>query len=171
MSPAAPPDADATPALVDDPRLTAVGLLFEAATGLGDLLAGQIGEHGLAPSEFEALLRLVRSPGGQLRMSDLATQANLSSSGLTRLVDRLQARGLVERRACPTDGRGAFAVATPAGTDLLLGVLPGHVAVIEAWYTSRLAPPDLATLSGALRTIRDAVRPGAEAGAHAPPAG
>lgn len=164
-----PPATELPPVPVDDPRLTAVGLLFEAAAGLGDLLGAQVGEHGLSPSEFEALLRLGRSPGGQLRMNDLATQANLSSSGLTRLVDRLQARGLVERRACPTDGRGAFAVATPAGAALLRAVLPGHVALIDTWYTGRLGPARLAELSEALRTVRDAVRPGAEAGAHLPP--
>ncbi len=155
--------------LVDDPRLTAAGLLFEAAAGLGDHLSAQIAEHGLAPSEFEVLLRLGRSPGGQLRMSDLAAQVDLSSSGLTRLVDRLERRRLVERRACPTDGRGAFAVATPAGAALLREVLPGHLALIEQWYTSRLSPARLDALSDALRTVRDAVRPDAEAGAHADP--
>lgn len=154
--------------LVDDPRLTAAGLLFEAAAGLGDHLAAQVAEHELVPSEFEVLLRLGRSPGGQLRMSDLAAQVDLSSSGLTRLVDRLEHRGLVERRACPTDGRGAFATLTAAGTSRLLAVLPGHIDLIERWYTSRLSPAGLDALSDALRTVRDAVRPDAEAGAHRP---
>lgn len=151
---------------LDDPRLTAMGLLFEVATGLADRFRAQIAEHGLADSEFEVLLRLGRSPDCQLRMSDLATQAGLSSSGLTRLVDRLERRGLVERRACPTDGRGSFAAATEAGTDLLHAVLPGHVALIDQWYTGVLAPPELEAISAALRTVRAVVRPGAEAGAE-----
>jgi MarR family 2-MHQ and catechol resistance regulon transcriptional repressor len=152
------------PAPVDDPRLTAIGLLFEVSAGLGDALAGQIAEHGLGLSEFEVLMRLGRSPGRQLRMSDLATQANLSSSGLTRLVDRLERRGLVERRACPTDGRGSFAAATDTGAALLAAVLPGHLALIDRWYTGVLAPGQLDDVTAALRVVRDVVRPGAAAG-------
>lgn len=161
--------------LADDPRrahldsaaLTAAGLLFEVSAGLMAQLSDQITAAGLAPSEFEVLLRLSRTDGARLRMSDLATQANLSSSGLTRLVDRLEARGLVVRQACPSDGRGSFAVLTPEGMDLLLGVLPGHVALIERWYTSVLPPGRLDELTAALRIVRDVVRPGAEAGADA----
>lgn len=155
-------------AIIDDHRLTAAGLLFEAAAGLEGRLTAQLAEHGLVMSELDALLRLARSPGGQLRMSDLAAQVDLSSSGLTRLVDRLEQRQLIERRACATDGRGAFAAVTEAGTDLLLEALPGHIALIDRWYTDRLDPSRLEALSNALRTVRDAVRPDAEAGAHGP---
>lgn len=162
----APPRAPGQDAHLDDPRLTAVGLLMEVASGLSDRLAGQIRDHGLALSEFEVLLRLTRSPGGQLRMSDLAAQVNLSSSGLTRLVDRLADRGLLERRACPTDGRGAFAAVTETGEGLLRAVLPGHLALIEEWFTGRVDGARLAALEDGLRAVRAVVRPGAEAGAH-----
>lgn len=152
-------------AVLDDPRLTAAGLLFEVANGLSSQLAPQISEAGVSMSEFEVLLRLSRSEGTRLRMSDLATQANLSSSGLTRLVDRMEARGLVVRQACPSDGRGSFAVLTPDGLDLLLAIMPGHVELIDRWYTSTLSPAQLEELTAALRAVRAIVRPGAEAGA------
>ncbi len=152
---------------LDAPALTAAGLLFEVATGLMAQLSDQITDAGISTSEFEVLLRLSRSDGARLRMSDLATQANLSSSGLTRLVDRLEARGLLVRQACPSDGRGSFAVLTDTGMDLLLGVLPGHVERIEHWYTGVLPPARLDQLTAALRTVRDVVRPGAEAGVEA----
>ena len=68
----------------DDPRITAVGLFAEAYTGLAARLAAQVTEHGLALIEFEVLMRLARSPQRQLRMSDLAAQTQLTTSGITR---------------------------------------------------------------------------------------
>lgn len=161
----APGPSDPRRAALDDPRLTAAGLLFEVSTGLAAQLTGQITAAGISMSEFEVLLRLSRSEATRLRMSDLATQANLSSSGLTRLVDRLEARGLVRRQACPSDGRGSFAVLTDDGLEALLDVLPGHVELIDRWYTSTLSPTQLDQITAALRTVRAVVRPGAEAGA------
>jgi MarR family 2-MHQ and catechol resistance regulon transcriptional repressor len=160
-------------ALLNDGRLTAAGLLFEVSWGLLDRLEPQIGEHGLGRSEFEALLRLARSPEGRLRMTDLAAQTNLSASGLTRLVDRLQARGLVTRQADATDGRGLLAEVTTPGRALVLEVLPGHLDLIQQWYVDALSPEQLAALTDALRAVRSRVRPGAEAGLGdaAPPAG
>jgi len=166
LAPAPPaPTADPRRAALDDPRLTAAGLLFEVANGLAGQLTNQITQAGVSMSEFEVLLRLSRSDGTRLRMSDLATQANLSSSGLTRLVDRLEARGLVARQACPSDGRGSFAVLSAEGLELLLSIMPGHVALIDRWYTSTLPPEQLTQITAALRTVRAVVRPGAEAGA------
>ena len=155
--------------LLHDERLTATGLLFEASWGLLDRLEGQIGEHGLGRSEFEALLRLARSPEGRLRMTDLAAQTNLSASGLTRLVDRLQARGLITRQADATDGRGLLAEVTAAGRALVLEVIPGHLEIIQQWYVDALSPAQLTALTDALRAVRSRVRPGAEAGLDQPP--
>lgn len=163
--PATAAPGDERAAALEDPRLTAAGLLFEVADGLAAQLTNQITDSGVSMSEFEVLLRLSRSEGTRLRMSDLATQAGLSSSGLTRLVDRLEARGLVVRQACPSDGRGSFAVLTPDGLEVLLSVMPGHVELIDRWYTSALSPTQLAQITEALRAVRAVVRPGAEAGA------
>ena len=60
--------------LVQDERITAIGLLSEAYAGLSARFGAQFAEHALAPVEFEVLLRLARSPQGQLRMTDLSTQ-------------------------------------------------------------------------------------------------
>lgn len=162
---ATPARDDPGRAMLDDPRLTAAGLLFEVANGLAAQLTGQITTAGVSMSEFEVLLRLSRSDDTRLRMSDLATQANLSSSGLTRLVDRLETRDLVRRQACPSDGRGSFAVLTPSGLELLLSIIPAHVELIDRWYTGALSPTQLDEISAALRSVRAVVRPGAEAGA------
>jgi DNA-binding MarR family transcriptional regulator len=98
-------------------------------------------------------------------MTDLAAQTQLTTSGITRVVDRLERDGLVERRACPTDRRGSFAQITSAGVARLDAVLPGHLELIERWLTSRLDQGELDTLLTLLRRVRDEVRPGATAGA------
>ena len=150
---------------MDDPRLTAVGLLAETYAGLTARLGCQIAQHGLSMIEFEVLIRLGRSPGGRLRMTDLAAQTSLTASGVTRVVDRLERDGLVGRTACPTDRRSLYAVVSESGRTRLEAILPDHLKMIDEWFTGRLDAEQLDNLLAGLRIVRDAVRPGAEAGA------
>jgi len=150
--------------LADDPRITAIGLLFEVHTGLAARFAAQFEEHGLSTVEFEVLMRLRRSAGHQLRMTDLAAQAALSTSGATRVVDRMVRDGLVCRRACPSDRRSSYAVLTRAGQQRLDDTLPGHLQLIDKWFTGQFVPAELTTLLDTLRRLRDAVHPQATAG-------
>lgn len=149
-----------------DPRLTAVGLLFEVAQALESRLLPQLTEHGMSTIEAGVLLRLARSPGQRLRMTDLATQADLSASGLTRVVDRLETAGLVRREACATDRRVTYTALTPTGGDRVAAMLPGHIEAVEESFTGLLEKKQLAALLDALRTVRDQIRPGATAGAE-----
>jgi DNA-binding MarR family transcriptional regulator len=152
--------------LLADARITAMGLLSEAYAGVNSRLAAQLGEHDLGQIEFEVLIRLARSTDGQLRMTDLAAQTGLSTSGVTRVVDRLERSGLAKRRACPSDRRSLFTVITPAGLDRLGRVLPGHLELIDRWFTGILGEQQLSDLLAGLREVRAAVRPGAVAGAE-----
>jgi MarR family 2-MHQ and catechol resistance regulon transcriptional repressor len=154
--------------MLNDPRITAIGLFAEAYAGLNTRMTAQLAEHSLGIVDFEVLIRLARSPDCQLRMTDLAAQTGLSTSGITRVVDRLERDGLAQRRACPTDRRGSFTVITEAGHDRLAAVVPGHVALIEEWFTGLLSERQLDDLLAALRVVRDAVRPDATAGVTAP---
>ncbi len=142
-----------------------MGLISEVHTGLAAKMAPAFAGSGLSEVDFETLIRLARSPGRRLRMSDLAAQTSLSTSGVTRVVDRLEREGLVERVACPTDRRASFATLTEAGLTRLESVLPQHLQDIETWFTGLLPPERLETLLDALRVIRDVVRPCATAGA------
>ena len=135
--------------LLDDSRLTAVGLFMEAHLGLSAKLAPRFAEYGLSETEYEVLLRLARTPGERLRMSDLSAQTSLSTSGITRVVDR----------------RGTWARITDTGMKRVLSVLGPHLDDVEEWFTGRLTAEQLAALTDALRIIRDAVHPGAVAGA------
>jgi MarR family transcriptional regulator, 2-MHQ and catechol-resistance regulon repressor len=150
--------------IFDDARLTAMGLLAETYAGMQAKMLPALTAAGLATTEFDVLLRLARSPGERLRMTDLATQTALSTSGVTRVVDRLEKRGLVRRESCASDRRGAYAALTGPGQDLLAGVVRAHVGDIDRWFTGLLEADQLDALLGALRILRDQVRPGATAG-------
>ena len=71
--------------------------------------------HRLPMTSYEVLHHLEEATGGRMRMCDLAEQAQLSRSGLTRLVDRLERDGLLERCSCDHDARGAYACLTDVG--------------------------------------------------------
>ncbi len=160
-----PPSPTAPDALLSDPRLTAAGLLFEAADGLRNALVPSLGNLGLGGAEVDVLIRLARSPQHRLRMADLADQVALSASGLTRLVDRLTRAGLVRRENCPEDRRGWYAVATPEGLAKISENLPSHLTAIHDAFTGLFDERELADLLKSLRRLRDVVRPGAAAGA------
>jgi MarR family 2-MHQ and catechol resistance regulon transcriptional repressor len=153
---------------LNDPRFTAVGLFTEAFTGLTTRFAAQLDQHRLSPVEFEVLLRLARSPGRRLRMTDLAAQTSLSTSGVTRVVDRMDRDGLVRREACPSDRRSSYAVITEAGLARLDEVLPGHLQLVQQWFIGQLSPKQLDGMLESLRAIRDAVNPCATAGSDEP---
>jgi DNA-binding MarR family transcriptional regulator len=141
-----------------------MGLLSEISTGMQARIDDDLSPAGLTSTEFGVLLRLSRSPGERLRMTDLAAQVNLSNSGLTRLVDRLERAGHLHREACPNDRRGSFAVLTAQGRSLLRQLLPGHMAVLERWLLAPLSADDLDAFVATLRLLRDHIAPDAAAG-------
>lgn len=149
---------------LDDPRLTAMGLLVEVFEGVTERLDAVHASQGLSGNDFDTLIRLARSPGQQLRMTDLALQTSLSTSGITRVVDRLERKGLVRREACPHDRRSFMAVLTDEGSERVHATLPPLLETIERWLTGPLSAEQLDAMMNGLRTVRDTVRPGAAAG-------
>lgn len=143
-------------ATCDDERITAFGMLLEAHAAVTGAVNRELeATAGMPITWFEVLIRLSRSPGEHLRMSDLAGQVGLSHSGLTRLVDRLIAAGLIQREACPDDRRGAFAVLTDAGGEALGAALAGHLESIERHLAAPLGSEGMTALTDLLRTVRD----------------
>ncbi len=128
----------------DDPRISTFGTLLEAHSRLVATLGAELERMvGLGLSSYEVLLRLGRSEWGRLRLSELANQVALSSSGLTRLVDRLEAAGLLERVACETDRRGLFAAITETGRETLERATAVHVDGLERHFIARLEPQEV----------------------------
>lgn len=149
-------EAMAQRAATDDERLTTVGLLFESAAGLRRVFERRLeSEESLSNQSFEVLIRLARTPGSELRMSELAAQSSLTPSGLTRAVDRLQQQGLVARRTCPEDRRGAFAGLTPTGQALMDRAIPDHIEHVNEVLADLFSPEEEETLSSLLRRLRD----------------
>jgi DNA-binding MarR family transcriptional regulator len=111
--------------------------------------------HGLPLSSYEVLHHLVESPGGRMRMCDLAEQAQLSRSGLTRLADRLEKEGLLERCSCEHDARGAYACLTELGRERLSAARGTHLAVVREQFLSRFTEEEL----GALAELWDRIAP------------
>lgn len=166
MTPAEPSTESSADRELDDERLTLVGLLLETVAGLEEVLAKGLEESaGLSSQWFDVLIRLARSEGRRLRMSQLAAQTTLSPSGLTRAVDRLEAAGLVERSVCPEDRRGSFAVITDEGLHRVQAAVPVHVRQIEEQVLDGLSQRQRDELERLLRLVRDRVKPGATAGA------
>lgn len=106
-------------------------------------------EHGLSLPAYEVLAHLSEAPGSQLRMSDLATCAVLTPSGLTRLVDKLSRDGLVRRDRCGSDARVVYAVLTEEGQRRLRAAYPTHLRGVREHYIDRLSPEQLEAVIGA----------------------
>jgi DNA-binding MarR family transcriptional regulator len=111
--------------------------------------------HGLSFGDYEVLVVLSEAPDRQLRMSELAELLCLSPSGLTRRLDRLTRDDLVERRQCPSDRRGTYAVLTDAGFARLEAAAPDHVRGVRQHFVDLLERPQLEVLAGALERIAD----------------
>lgn len=118
--------------------------------------------HGLSLAEYDALLQIAHSPGRRVRMNVLAERVILSRSGITRLVDRLEAAGSVERAACTTDARGQEAVLTPLGLDRLRAAATTHLDGVRRYFLARLDAAELAGLEASLGRVADPLAGGSQ---------
>ncbi len=127
------PEAD-RPALPpqDVPTATALKLwvvLSRAYASVQEHLLAQVDLHCLTPAEFGVLEVLHHK--GPLLLGDVQKRTLVSSGGATFLIDRLEKRGLVERRMCETDRRARYAALTPAGRALIAEIFPSHAEAIR----------------------------------------
>lgn len=114
-------------------------------------------EHDLSLAEYDTLLSIAWSPDRRIRMRTLADSILLSKSGVTRLIDRLVADGLVERRTCLSDARGAEAVLTKAGLDRLRAASRTHLRGIDDHFLGAIEPADAAAVERAMRRVSERV--------------
>ena len=111
------------------------------------LSAELLNEHGLTINDYEALLRLSRAEGGRMRRVDLAGSLLLTASGVTRLLDGLEAAGLVERAACASDRRVTYAVLTDHGRERLEAATESHRAAVRELFETRFDDDELGQLT------------------------
>ncbi len=106
-------------------------------------------DAGIPVSHYSILVALSETPDRRMRLSDLARSLTMSQSRVTHAMKSLEAQGFVQRTACDSDRRGAFATLTGTGFAALSAAAPGHVAAVRENLIDRLTPSQQA----ALRTI------------------
>ncbi len=111
---------------------------------------------GLPLTWYDVLLQLDEAPSHRLRMQALAEAVVLSRSGLTRLVDRIEAKGLLRREHSKEDRRGTFAVLTEAGRATLERARPLHRRGIQEHFSQHLSERDIRALYQAISKVRRA---------------
>jgi MarR family 2-MHQ and catechol resistance regulon transcriptional repressor len=122
----------AHPLEVDADTATALKLwvvLSRAQSAVAAHVASDVQRHGLTLTEFAILEALYHR--GAMLLGEVQRRILVSSGGITFLVDRLVAKGLVERQQCATDRRARYAALTDEGTALLRRIFPGHAAAIR----------------------------------------
>jgi len=151
-----PSQRDGQPTMSAD-HLSAWRSFLEAHRRVIEQLSRQLREEeGLALTWYDVLVHLSEAEGHELRMQDLAEAILLSRSGLTRLVDKMESAGLIERDVCETDGRGTLARMTPAGMARLQQAAPSHIAGVIEQFARHLNDDEVVVVERALRRIANA---------------
>jgi DNA-binding MarR family transcriptional regulator len=110
-------------------------------------------EQRLSLSSYDVLIELYEAPDRRLRMHELAQRVVLSRSGLTRLVDRLEAEGLLTRDRCGTDRRGAYAVITEQGVAALRKAWPVYARGISYYFARWLSQEEAQIFAAAFERL------------------
>lgn len=148
-----------------DPALTALTQGWCALSLLHGRIEAHIeralqAQHDLSAREYSLLDVLSRQHdgvGGHLQMKQVAAAVVLSQSATTRLVTRLENRGLLERYLCPTDRRGIYTNVTQAGLLLLEKARPTNDSALREALGAAAENPELAPLVRAVETLRTSV--------------
>jgi MarR family 2-MHQ and catechol resistance regulon transcriptional repressor len=120
-----------------------------------ELSASLVASHGLTINDYGTLLLLSRAGEEGMRRIDLANQLQLSPSGITRLLDRLEDQGLVGKGACKSDARVSYAILTEAGLEKLRDAAPGHVEDIDRRLAAVLSEEEMKILSELLGRLSE----------------
>ena len=133
------------------------------ASILRALDAQLLADHDVTARDYEVMLYLTQAEDGRLPMSALAESTMLTRSGITRLVDGLVERGLVERVSCRNDARVSYATLTAAGTAKFREAGCTHIASIQRLFLERFSTDEIEVLAELLGRLPGACR-GADCG-------
>ena len=137
-----------------DEKVQLFGLLLETNARMSRSLGLELeAECELPLAWFDVLLQLRRSPDGRLKMNEIADAIVHSSGGTTRLVDRIEEAGLVERQNCPSDRRAIHVAITDAGNAKLDEALTVHLEYLDESLAKRLTENERVTLASLLTKL------------------
>lgn len=132
--------------LTDDEQRAWRGLLQMTAR-LGNRLNRDLQQtSSLSMADYDVLVQLSETPGGRLRVFEVAEYLQWEQSRLSHHLARMQRRGLVVREECTTDRRGAYAVLTDAGREAIEKAAPAHAATVRRVVFAGLSPDQVAAL-------------------------
>jgi DNA-binding MarR family transcriptional regulator len=135
------------------PHLEAWRAVVTSHAAVTDRVQKALAAADLPPlSWFEVLSAVRRSPSGRPRMSELAEWLTLSRGGITKLVDRLQEAGCLERVSCAEDRRSLQAELTPAGEKMLEEMQAVYEAELER-HLATLTSEEAGMITGALQKV------------------
>lgn len=135
--------------------------VITAFTRVNSVLAEEMeAETEISLDWYSILLMLSQVEGGMMRPSDLADYLGMSRSGTTRLIDRLERDGLVERRSCGSDRRGTFVGLTPEGEEQFRKAGRIHLRGINEHVGSHLTSEEMADLRTILTKLAQGVNRG-----------
>jgi DNA-binding MarR family transcriptional regulator len=138
----------------DDPRLEAWRAFLRAHARVTRRLERELqAEASMALADYDVLVQLAVADEHRLRMSELADRLLLSRSGITRLIDRLERDGLVERAVCESDRRGQWAGLTDAGRERLREASPTHLRGIAEHFLDRIPTDELDRMRRTLERV------------------
>lgn len=123
-------------------------------------LMGQLGremqeQSGLSHADFAVLVRLSEHDADRMRILELARSLNWEKSRLSHQLTRMQQRGLVERKYCEADRRGAYIALTAAGREAVESAAPLHVESVRRYLFDEITPEQVAALDALARTVID----------------
>ncbi|WP_431279301.1 MarR family winged helix-turn-helix transcriptional regulator [Leifsonia poae] len=140
-------------------RTTAVGAwesLFRAQVAVMRTLAAEFPTRDISFNEYDVLFNLSRQPNRELRMRDLNKHVLLTQPSVSRLIDRLVARGLVAKCPEPSDARGTVIRLTDEGYDMFRRVAVEHMKTINERVGGKLDPEELERLAELCDKLRGA---------------
>jgi MarR family transcriptional regulator, 2-MHQ and catechol-resistance regulon repressor len=130
-------------------------LLGAHSTLTRELSAALVASHGLTINDYGCLLLLSRAGEQGMRRIDLANDLQLSPSGITRLLDRLEEQGYVGKGECKEDARVSYAILTDAGLAKIKEAWPQHVEAVEERVGAVLSEDEIETLTELLGRLSD----------------
>jgi len=137
-----------------DEKVKLFGLLLETNARMARNLSLELEETCELPlAWFDVLLALRSTPEGRLKMNEVANAIVHSTGGTTRLIDRLEVAGLVDRQNCPNDRRAVHVMITTLGNQKLDQALDVHLRYLDVTMAARLSCDERSTLSELLTKL------------------
>ena len=128
--------------------------LVDTTSELRRVLGSELHEVNLSPGDYQVLLALVEAPDRHLRSAELAAAIDWERSRLSHHLGRMERRGLVARRDCAEDGRGADVLLTPVGTRMFRRATAPHLRSIKRHFADALTPDQFEALADVIQSLR-----------------